>query len=65
MVYLQAALSPIALPRSLDPTLRLAGWDILTVEIAATAGRENAATVKVTSPSKWRSRRNDSSPDSG
>jgi 4-amino-4-deoxy-L-arabinose transferase-like glycosyltransferase len=44
VVYLQAALAPLSLPRSLDPTLRLAGFDDLAYA-AATAARADHATA--------------------
>ncbi len=42
-VYLQASVAPLALPRGMDPTLRLAGWDGLAAELARTARAEDAA----------------------
>ena len=45
-VWVQAALSPLALPMRLDPTLlRLGGWQALANDIAATARREGATFV--------------------
>lgn len=38
MVYLQATLAPFQLPRGLDPSLRLAGWDALARDAAAHDG---------------------------
>ena len=45
-VYVQAAASPIALPRALDPTLiRLAGWSSLAREATAEGERSGAAFI--------------------
>jgi 4-amino-4-deoxy-L-arabinose transferase-like glycosyltransferase len=45
-VWLQAAASPFALPRTLDPTLmRLGGWEALTAEIDAKAVAEGAGFI--------------------
>ena len=43
LLYVQATLAPFALPRGLDPTRRMAGWEQLTVEAGAAARREGAA----------------------
>ncbi len=42
VVCVQATLAPLALPRGLDPTLRLAGWEALGRAAAAEAGRAGA-----------------------
>ncbi len=41
-IYLQAAWGPLPLPRSLDPTLRLAGWHGLARDAAVLARRSGA-----------------------
>ena len=38
LVYIQATLAPLTLPRTLDPSLRLAGWDRLAHDAAARGG---------------------------
>ncbi len=43
LVYLQAALDPLPLPRTLDPTLRLAGFPALARAAAAHARQHGAA----------------------
>ena len=40
LLYIQATLAPFPLPRALDPTLRLAGWDALAQDAAAAARRD-------------------------
>ncbi len=46
VVWVQAALAPVALPMRLDPTLlRLGGWQALADEVAAAARREGAGFV--------------------
>ncbi|MGI4952011.1 MAG: glycosyltransferase family 39 protein [Janthinobacterium lividum] len=45
LVYLQAGWAPLPLPRALDPTLRLAGWDALGTALAQTARQQDAAFV--------------------
>jgi 4-amino-4-deoxy-L-arabinose transferase-like glycosyltransferase len=46
LVWLQAAMTPLALPMRLDPTLlRLGGWQTLADDIAVAARRENATFV--------------------
>ncbi len=48
-VWLQATLAPLPLPLALDPTLlRLAGWNALAADIAATARREGIPIVATT-----------------
>ncbi len=42
LVYLQATLAPLPLPRPLDPTLRLAGWDTLAADSARAADAAGA-----------------------
>ena len=43
LVYLQAALAPLSLPRAFDPTLRLAGFDTLATEAGQAALQNHAA----------------------
>ena len=46
IVWVQAALAPVALPMRLDPTLlRLGGWQALAGEVAAAARQQGAAFV--------------------
>ena len=46
LVWIQASLSPLALPMRLDPTLlRLGGWQALADKVAATARQEGARFV--------------------
>ena len=42
-LYLQSTLAPVPLPRWLDPSVRLAGWDDLATAAAAEAQRDGAA----------------------
>jgi hypothetical protein len=47
--WTQATLAPLALPRPLDPTLlRLAGWEALASDIAATARQQGIGIVATT-----------------
>ena len=43
LVYTQATLAPLPLPRGMDPTLRLAGWDALARDASALAAQTGAA----------------------
>lgn len=43
LVYAQATLAPVPLPRTLDPTARLAGWPALVRDAETEATRQNAA----------------------
>ena len=45
LVYLQATLSPLPLPRAADPTLRLAGYDALSAELQRLAREQGAGFV--------------------
>jgi 4-amino-4-deoxy-L-arabinose transferase-like glycosyltransferase len=45
LLYLQASLAPFPLPRALDPTLRLAGFDALSAATAAAARQDGAAFI--------------------
>ena len=43
LLYVQVSLSPLALPRTLDPTLRLAGFDALAASAGQAARADHAA----------------------
>ena len=43
VVYVQAALAPLPLPRTLDPTLRIAGWPALAQAAATETRQQDAA----------------------